>query len=517
MLKTYSEKLPLALLSTEASHQHPSRIRLTGSGLYFYQSFCVTGRSSHRRFLVVLLSTLSIGLSSQPCRSQDAGSQAGQLWKNSQSAFASGNYAQAEASLESIIKLSGASTVWTDHTVVPPAPPKQQWLEPVFFMLAASYFDAKDWPNTIAVFNRYTQLFPRSSRLDQVNFSLAQAYMQTAQPNEAIPLLTVLLDVPDYQVKTLLLLVAAYKKADQPDQAIALLEKEKTHPNLNPNFLEKINVSLVPLYFDQQGYDKALVVLREMDGDLEHVADSTGFNSLAIKLGDTFLNQQDTDRALACYRMVRDNAQIIDLQQKQNLYLRSARAANLARIQADPLNTQQLQIDNKEIDAEMARNQDILAKYKTLPPILPPLYLRIARAYSISNRLWEATVVYREIMRRYPTCKEAESALYGSILLFDRLRQFDHGLTLCQNYLSQYPDDSRPRYQANGTRADSLRQSRIGPVATQTGGRSPAPAGNQQGIQAGGFKPDNSGTGGGLPGPERTAGSGRAFLQPSHG
>jgi hypothetical protein len=77
---------------------------------------------------------------------QDAGSHAGQLWKDAQSAFGAGDYAKSAGSLEAIIQSSGASTVWTDHTVVPPALPKQQWLEPVFFMLGAAYFDAKDWP-----------------------------------------------------------------------------------------------------------------------------------------------------------------------------------------------------------------------------------------------------------------------------------------------------------------------------------------------------------------------------------
>src|SRR5271156_6282284 len=85
-------------------------------------------------------------------RAQDAGSQAGQLWKDAQSAFGAGDYAKSATALEAIIKASGATIVWGNQAVVPPAPPNRQWLEPVFFMLGAAHYNAKDWPNAILVF-----------------------------------------------------------------------------------------------------------------------------------------------------------------------------------------------------------------------------------------------------------------------------------------------------------------------------------------------------------------------------
>jgi len=372
---------------------------------------------------------------------------AGQLWKDAQSAFSAGNYTQAASSLESIIKASGASVEWGNNAVLPPALPKKQWLEPVFFLLGATYFDAKDWPNAIGVFAHYQQLFPKSSHLNQVIFSQAQADLFGGHPEDSMPLLTELLPLPDYHVKVFLLLVEANFRANRPDAAVALMEKEKSQPNLNPNFVYKINIVLFPKYLDAGNTQKALALLQEMDEGIGHVADVPLFNALSEKLGDLFLKNNDIASALSCYRRVRDNEQILTLQKQQIENLRQQRAANMALIQANPLNSDSVQTENKEIDAEIAKDQDILTKYQTLPPVLPPLFLRIARAYSLNGSLWEAAVVYHEILRRYPQCAEAEAGLYGSIVIFDQLKRVDRAQRLCQTYLAQYP---------NGKYADSV-------------------------------------------------------------
>jgi len=367
------------------------------------------------------------------------GSNAGQLWKNAQSAFGAGDYAKSAGNLEAIIKASGASTVWTDKTVVPPAPPKKQWLEPVFFILGAAYFNAKDWPNAIAVFNRYRQLFPTSPHLTQVIFSQAQANLWGGHPEDAMPLFTSLLPLPDYHVKAFMFLVEANFRAGKKDAAIALMEKEKTQPNLSPIFVYKMNIRLLPLYMEAGNAEKALAVLQQMDDDIAHVADVPLFNGMAERLGDQFLAKNDIATALSCYRRVRDNDQIIALQKQQIDNLQHQRTVNLANIRTNPLYSASLQQENKDIDLEVAKDQEILKKYQTLPPVLPPLFLRIARAYSSGGSLWESGAVYRELLRRYPHSPESEAALYGSIIVFDQLKQFDRAQSLCQDYVNQYP------------------------------------------------------------------------------
>jgi len=293
--------------------------------------------------------------------------------------------------------------------------------------------------NAIAVLNRYTQLFPKSPRLAQVTFSLAQANLLGGHPADAIPLFTSLLPLPDYHIKSLLLLVEANVRANKSAEAISLLENERAQPNLDPDFLEKMNMRLLPLYLDAGSNEKAVSVLQQMDANILHVADVTAFNALAVKLGDLLLTKNDISSALACYRRVRDNEQIIALQKQQIENLKQQRVANLARIQANPLNSNQLQQDNNDIDAQIAKDQEILTKYQTLPPVLPPLFLRVARAYSMSGSRWESATVYHEILRRYPQCAEAEAALYGSVVIFDQLKRIDRAQGLCQTYLTQYP------------------------------------------------------------------------------
>src|ERR1700722_1808738 len=128
----------------------------------------------------------TIFLFSALLKAQDAGSQAGQLWKAATAAFSTGDYANAAVNSKAIINSSATTATWLNNTVIPPAPPNRQWLEPVFFMLGAAEFNAKDWPNAITTFNAYRQLFPKSTRLSQVTFSLAQANLLSGHPRDAI-------------------------------------------------------------------------------------------------------------------------------------------------------------------------------------------------------------------------------------------------------------------------------------------------------------------------------------------
>lgn len=372
-------------------------------------------------------------------KAQDAGSQAGQLWKAATTAFSTGDYANAAANLKAIINSSATTATWLNNAVIPPAPPNRQWLEPVFFMLGAAEFNAKDWPNAITTFNAYRQLFPKSTRLSQVTFSLAQANLLGGHPEDSITLFASLLPLSDYHAKALLLLVQADERAGKGEDAITLLEKEKTAPNVSPELRGKINMRLAMLCFDNKDVAKVASLLQEMDSDILHVQNIVEFNTLATKEGDLFLFHKKVDDALKCYRLVRSNEEIAAIQTRQIEILHQQRNANLVRIQADPLNSSQLQVANKDIDDQIAKDEQVSAKYRDLPPVLPPLYLRIGRAYATEEEFWEAAVVYREIMRRYPSCAESEGALYGSIVAFYKLKQNDRDGALCQTYLTQYP------------------------------------------------------------------------------
>ena len=385
--------------------------------------------------LFALVGLFATGLA----RAQDAGSAAGLKWKDAQAAFAAGDFTTAATKLESILKGTEVGAKVLAEKVTPSATPKQQWMEPVFFMMGAARYNAKDWPKAIAVFEKYRQLFPQSKRLSEIILSEAQADMFGGHAVDAIPLLTSLLGSPDLKPKAFMLLIEATKSANKPADAIALMEKERADPKIDPSFLQRINTVLLPLYLDADQEDKAFAVLQQMDANIGYVADSTVFNSLAIRLGDSLMKKKDIAGALNCYRRVRNNDQIISLQKAQIELLQHQHTLNAAAIQADPLNSQQIQADNRDIEKEIARDQDILVKYQTLPPVLPPLFLRLARVYSTAGSRWEAAVLYREVMRRWPKSAEAEGALYASIIEFDQLRRDERALALCQAYLTQYP------------------------------------------------------------------------------
>ena len=392
-------------------------------------------------FFVLLFSLLFlVGAATSVLKGQDAGSQAGLTWKQARDAFAAGDYPTAAAKFSAIIQNSAPAVVkWSDNTTASAPPPLAKWLEPAFYMLGASYFNSKQWENAIKNFHRYLKLFPQSRHVAEIQFSLAQAELLGAHPKEAIPLFAALLPDPLYHAKCTIFLAESDRQAGDLPAAITVFEKERSLPDLNPDFRGKISVKLLDLYLEAKDDDKSTSLLQEIDVDLTRVPDITDFNNLAIRLGDRLLAKNDISGALNCYRRVRNNDQVIAMEKAQIDRLKQRLASNLAIIQTDPLNSSDVQSQNKDIQIQIDRDGKTLAQYQTLPPILPPLLLRIGRAYAVEGGYWEAGVVYRELMRQYPNAPETEPALYGSLVVFEHAKQMDRAQALCQAYLTQYP------------------------------------------------------------------------------
>ena len=373
-------------------------------------------------------------------RGQDAASKAGQLWKDSQAAFAAKDYATAASGFNSIIQTQAPTALkWADGsaTAAPPAFPT--WLDPAFFMLGASYFNMKDWPNAVTTFDRYLKLFPHSAHVAEITFSLGQAQLFSGSPQAAIPTLTPLLRLSVYHANVVALLADSYTASHDLPGAIRVMETELALPNLLPDYRGKLELKLLDLYQQHGDIAKAFALLQDIDAHIASTPDVTQFNALAAMLGDKFLDEKDVDSALSCYRRVRDNQQVIALEKLQIATLQRQRADNLARIQADPLNSASLQLTNKNIDTQVAKDQKTLVDYQTLPPILPPLLLRIGRAYSVAGQYWESAVVFRELRRRFPDGPTAEPALYGMLLAFNQVKQVEQAQALCHEYLTHYP------------------------------------------------------------------------------
>ena len=94
---------------------------------------------------------------------------------------------------------------------------------------------------------------------------------------------------------------------------------------------------------------------------------------------------------------------------------------------------------NISLRQDIADAKKLLEEIEKLPPILPPLYLRIASAFYDDDRRWEALVVYGDLMRRFPKSEEMESALYASLVAFAEINQPKRSLALCEQYVKQFP------------------------------------------------------------------------------
>lgn len=236
-----------------------------------------------------------------------------------------------------------------------------------------------------------------------------------------------------------MLLTDAYITSNDLPGAIGVLEKEKSLPGLAPGYLGRINLKLLGLYQRHADIDKAFSSLKEIDSAIVDTPDIVVFNTIAAQLGDDFLKKRDVVSALGCYRRVRDNDQLIALEKLQIVNLQKQIADDMTRIQADPLHSENLQAANKELATQIDAKQKTLTQYQTLPPILPPLLLRIGRAYTVGDEYWKAAVVFHELLRRYPDQPTSETALYGAIVCFDEVKAYERAQALCGDYETKYP------------------------------------------------------------------------------
>ena len=254
-----------------------------------------------QKVLVVIFLILATTLFPVFLHSQDAASQAGLLWKAARAAFSTGDFATSAKNFDSIIRTSAPAAVkWSDGstTAATPPPPLAKWLEPAFYMLGASYFNLKDWPNSIETFSRYLKLFPQSPRVSEIKYSQAQAQLFGGHPEEAIPILKSLLPIDIYHVRCVTLLAECYKRNKDLPGAISVFETEKKLPNLDPDYLGKINLKLLGLYEDTSDVEKAVSLLMDIDTNIAHAPDIVEFNALATRLGDSLLEKSRDWRCL---------------------------------------------------------------------------------------------------------------------------------------------------------------------------------------------------------------------------
>lgn len=348
-----------------------------------------------------------------------------QLWKQGKEAFDSGNFQTTITNFKSIIEKA----------------PKEAELEAVYFTLGAAYYNTKDYRQAADTFAKLLATYPQSKQTLEVTFSMAQAEMLANNGAVAAEIFKKLEAVPQYKQQIPLLMAHSYKQAQKFDEAIATLE-QMISGGIQSTYAAKGAMELVDTYQQKDQLEKAAEVLRNLNDHIDYVDNIAAFNSVAVTLGDKCLAAKKNAAAVGCYRIVRNKETVKEIQQQRIDALERQVQNNLILLReagVDLAQRMRLQNANEEIKKSIEDAKQLMAQIDKLPTIIPPLYMRIARAFYEDGKPWETLVVYSDLMKRFPQSEEVEPALYASLVTSAEINQNKRAIELCERYCKEFP------------------------------------------------------------------------------
>ena len=344
------------------------------------------------------------------------------LWGQAMKAFGAGDYSTAATDFEAIIPLSTPD----DN------------LEGIYFYLGASYFNTKEYDKAITTFKTFQTKYPKSQRIAEVLYSIAQAEMLSNNWADAITYFKMVEDIPDYHETALYYEGIAYKSDQKPDDAIAILEK-LVLPEIHSGKSADGAVLLVELYARKKDISKASDMIKQIRKKMIYVDDLMTLNHQAIALGDQCVEDELYEEGLLCYRMVRTKDEVIQFQTDKLKAMAQQMAANNVLMQQGGAQNLRLATLNNALRAQIIKGAKSLEDYKNQPDLMPGVFLRIGQAFYKQHRQWESIVAFDEVIDKYPDAPEAEMALFSATVSSAEAIRPAATKVYAEEYIKKYP------------------------------------------------------------------------------
>ena len=366
--------------------------------------------------------TIPSGRAQTPPAAAPAANALTQAYTDGMQAFSNGDYAKAAASMQTIIEQAA-----------PDAP-----LEAVYYTLGAAYFNSKDFPKAIDALQKFVAKYPKSAKVNDAIFFIGQSQIESKDLNGAVRTLTPLEENPAYRDRAYLVLGTAFKDAGKLDDAIATLKK-LTDGGLRTPAAVNGAMLLAGVYTQKGEPDQATALMKEVRKRSDLLDNVIRLNTVAIELGDSFLNKDKPADALACYQLVQSRDELLLQQNERLVAMQKQIDANLVAVRADPTRLPEIKAQNEALQKSIADTKAQLDTFEKTPDFDGPFLLRLARAYYLMEKRWEAISVYDELLRRQPTGPQREAALFGLIVASAEANRATKCRELAETYLKEFP------------------------------------------------------------------------------
>ncbi len=336
-----------------------------------------------------------------------------------------------------------------------------------YLLLAECYYrlgGEENLAKAIGFWNEYIRIWPNDPMIVQVKSALAGGYMKLKDWQKAIETWVQVenlgrdLESPKnddqtrtsgraYKENALDGQAFCYRQTKDPEEEIKVLER-LVYPDFFTPVAAEGAVRLMSLYALKHDpadpdtikfADKAVELLKTLQGKTHLIENFIALNSIAIKLGDELLDVHAYTKALDAYWAVRPRDVVAKMQRDRIKAIELRADQLLAAAKNDPKQTMRANdIINEVIKPRLVESKKILAEYERVPDFMPSLYFRLARCQADLNKKWEAIVVFNQILEDYPNSPVRELVMFSRLALYVDLNVAERAYTYCDEYLKEY-------------------------------------------------------------------------------
>ncbi|HEV8185794.1 MAG TPA: tetratricopeptide repeat protein, partial [Chthoniobacterales bacterium] len=310
-------------------------------------------------------------------------------------------------------------------------------LEPAFYTIGSAYFNAGEYAKAIAAFKNYQAKFPSGPHISDVKFGIAQASLGSKNYADAAKQFSAFESDRRLREQALLFQATAWRQAVKIDQAIVPLEKLASDDLKTASGARGLTM-LAQLYADKGEADKVVHAISTLHEQRELVDNIVELNATTVAIGDQLFAKKLWEQALECYRAAYPRDQVVRMQNERVARMQRAVEANLAAALSDPSQIAHLGTANSQLKSDIAKAQQLLADFQKLPDFTPAIYIRMARSFYEADRKWETVVVYQELLDRFRSAPERESALFGIIVALAEVNQPAKAMARGEEYLRDF-------------------------------------------------------------------------------
>ncbi len=303
---------------------------------------------------------------------------------------------------------------------------------------------------TAANANFQTQQYPRAAELAQAlervpsvgSGALNEARMIRGlslalqqQYAEAIPVFRAAEDSPTFRDKAMLYGAMSANQAGQIPVAIETYNRLLATSARDRDWADAA-LSLVDLHLRAGNTADARRGLALLRGQLDLVDNIAGLNLLSLQLGDVLMRGGDNAGALAAFRNISSRDVLIAEQRARIAGMERA----LERLRALPRPSATEADSIRRINARLEQAKASLAQVEQISGFDATLRYRLAFTFQERGGVWEAALLYEDLIANFPESTERENAFFGLIRAYADAGRFDRVRDSVERFTRAFPN-----------------------------------------------------------------------------